>query len=704
MANRKLSRQFLTAFLCLTASAVAAPVQYIVFNRAPGQGMYQGEPESLGRKAFDEVLTRFPNHADSRIQTGVSHIFSVFRTPPETTAKALRVFLKTAEQTNTPVVVQIDTEHWWDARPDLWNWWDATKPGYDPANRQNVEWTGWSPEQAIKIAWRNWGKQIRVLPQPNLASARYVEACLVEIRRLVPIVLEWQGRLPEDKKHLLIGIKLGHKTSIGGSSYHYEGGNDLLLKPEGNDPVLTFDAEKVLSRGRAQMGYAAVKTSGIRTSGSIAESDLRDVCQRYLETLCLEATKLGVPREKLFAHGVGWKDGELLYDVPVNSYACPGWSFYKHAVDPRQDKGVQRNLGKTDAPYWAACEYWLPSGEANAWRDALKRTLAAPRCRYVCVFNWENMAVYPDIAKGIHQIVDAAPQRIIETIFQQPEITAKDVETCVIGELHPQSERFYVRLGNYGKTTPLVPQEWDAGRFTGLQVPAGCQRGLSAVTDATAVQVNGREIGIWIDSDHPRPALGSLLPITPAYWWWDMSRAPTPFKIADRELSMSFDLKVPTATKTGKAIPYITMNFLFRDARSQQQFWLAASLYDPRGKAALPDTVHVDNWEGGTQLPILFSALNHESQWLHPGPASAMFTDKTFDAYRKIEVRVTSAEIRAALVAMKKAMPKLTAVSEVPSDYQLIHFNINPEVYAPQGSRGQLGLSLRDIRVELISH
>ena len=121
-------------------------------------------------------------------------------------------------------------------------------------------------------------------------------------------------------------------------------------------------------------------------------------------------------------------------------------------------------------------------------------------------------------------------------------------------------------------------------------------------------------------------------------------------------------------------------------------------------EAALPDTVHVDNWEGGTQLPILFSALNHESQWLHPGPASAMFTDKPFDAYRKIEVRVTSAEIRAALVAMKKTMPKLTEVSEVPSDYQLIHFNINPEVYAPQGSRGQLGLSLRDIRVELISH
>jgi hypothetical protein len=30
-----------------------------------------------------------------------------------------------------------------------------------------------------------------------------------------------------------------------------------------------------------------------------------------------------------------------------------------------------------------------------------------------------------------------------------------------------------------------------------------------------------------------------------------MSRAPIPFKEPGRELAMSFDLKVPTATKTG---------------------------------------------------------------------------------------------------------------------------------------------------------
>jgi hypothetical protein len=682
--------------------AIADTTQYIVFNRAPGQGMYQGEPDSLGKKAFDEVLAHFPNAPDKRVRTAVSHIFSVFRTPPETTVAALRVFLAAAEETGTPVVVQFDTEHWWDARPDLWNWWDETKPGFDFANRENVEWTGWSPEDAIRIAWRDWGKQIRVLPQPNLASPRFVEACKTELRRLIPIVLDWHGQLPAEKKHLLIGIKLGHETSIGGSACYFDGGNELLEKPAAEDPVRPFEGENVLNRGRAQLGYAAVKASGIRTSGDITESDLRDVCQRYLATLCREASQLGVPREKLFAHGVGWKDGELLYDVPVNPHACPAWSFYKHAADPRSDTGVQRNIARSDAPHWAACEYWLPSGDAKAWRDALTNTLSDPRCRYVCVFNWESLAANPGISQGIHEVLDATPHRVIETIFRQPDlIDTATAGSSIIGEVHPGSEKFYVRLGNYGKTTPLVGQTWDAGRFTGLSAPAGFQRGLSPEADSTAVQLHGREIGIWIDSDHPRPALGSLLPITPAFWWWDLSRAPMPFRDADRVLTMSFDLKVPTALFDGGAVPYVTTNFLFRDTRSEHQFWLAAILVDPRGEARFPDTVHVDDWEGGTQLPILFSALNHKSQWLHPGPDSALFTDKPFVEYRSISVRVTAAELQAALVAMKKAMPKLADASEDPRDYQLIHFNLNPEVFAPAGSRGRLGVAVRDLRVEL---
>lgn len=303
------------------------------------------------------LLARFPNRPEARVRTGLSHIFSPFRTPPETTVQALRTFLAAAEETNTPVVIQIDTEHWWEARPDLWNWWDAAGPGYDPANRENVEWTGWSPDQAVKIAWRDWGKQVRILPPPNLASPRYLAACKAELQRLIPLVLQWHEALPDGKKSLLVGIKLGHETSIGTSAYHYEGGNDLLSRPAADDPVRPFAAGQVLSRGRAQLGYA---------------------------------------------------EGEL-YDVPMNPHACPAWSFYRHAAVPRLDAGVQRNLARSDAPSWAACEYWLASGEAAAWRDALTRTLSDPRCRYVCVFNWETVAAFPGVAQGIRDVVDAGP-------------------------------------------------------------------------------------------------------------------------------------------------------------------------------------------------------------------------------------------------------------------------------------------------------
>jgi hypothetical protein len=223
-----------------------------------------------------------------------------------------------------------------------------------------------------------------------------------------------------------------------------------------------------------------------------------------------------------------------------------------------------------------------------------------------------------------------------------------------------------------------------------------------ADANSTAVQVHGREIGIWMDSDHPRPALGSLLPITPAYWWWDFAKAPMPFAKAGAELAMSFEMKVPTASREGEAQPYITANFLFLDTRSQKQFWLAANLFDLRPEGQFPDTVHFDGWEGGTQIPILYSALNKKSQWMHPGKDSALFTSQPFSEYQRFDLRVTAAELKTAIAAMQKRFPETAAISGNIADLRLIHFNLNPEVFAPKDSRGRLGLALRDMRVEVL--
>ena len=191
---------------------------------------------------------------------------------------------------------------------------------------------------------------------------------------------------------MLVGLKVGWESSIGVNSFHYPNGNALIDKPQSEDPHTGIKAGEFPARGVQQIGYAAVKTAGIRTSGQITEADLAEVAQRHMDDLATQAMLLGLPRSKIFTHGAGWKEGELLYQSAVNAHSCPGWSFYRHAGNPREDKGVQDALKHSDAPFWAATE-WLFQGtqDTPSWKTAIENTLADARCRYLCIFNWEGI-------------------------------------------------------------------------------------------------------------------------------------------------------------------------------------------------------------------------------------------------------------------------------------------------------------------------
>ncbi len=382
--------------LGLTAgSALADPAHYILFNAPPDQWA----------DLFARVSTDFQSPPTSPVRAGVGAIFSYLHYSHEALQADLRRFMKLSADNDVPIVLQLDGENWWGGRPDLWNWWDPTKPGYDPANASNVEWDGWGPDHALKIAWRNWGRQIRVDPPPNLMSPRYREACHQELNIIVPIILDWWKSLPADKKYLFVGIKTGWEGSIGTSAFYYPHGNDLLDKPESQDPTTGFVAENPPSRGVALIGYAAVSTAGLRKSGEVTEADQAEIVRRHLEDLCRVQAKLGVPREKLFTHTAGWKQGELLYQSALNRYSCPGWSFYTHAEDPASDVGVQAALKRTDAPYWAAVE-WLLFGpiERPRWRGVIDKYFADPKCRYICIYNWDAVRDWPGPMQAIRDL------------------------------------------------------------------------------------------------------------------------------------------------------------------------------------------------------------------------------------------------------------------------------------------------------------
>ena len=363
---------------------VTAQGQYVVINIAPEEGEHQ--------PIFEQIRHIKRGNGTDHVGLGIGAIFSYLGKSRQQCTEELTGFLSLAERYDIPVVVQLDGEQYWNLRPELWNWWDPARPGYDTANRQNVEWYGWGPEYALKIAWRNWGTQARVLPPPNLMSMQYRNACHDEMRYYIPIVLEWWKQLPPDKKFLLLGIKIGWESSIGVNAFYYPDGNALLKLPEKDDPRRDLEVDSIPGRGVTAIGYAAVTTAHLAESGELREDHLARIVRWHLDDLCSLTAELGVPREKLFTHVGGWKEEELLYDAAVNEYSCPGWSFYRHARDPGKDKGVEKALRKSDAPYWAAVE-WLLTGKNSeeAWYDALKRTLSIPKCRYVCIYNWNSI-------------------------------------------------------------------------------------------------------------------------------------------------------------------------------------------------------------------------------------------------------------------------------------------------------------------------
>jgi len=192
------------------------------------------------------------------------------------------------------------------------------------------------------------------------------------------------------------------------NAFYYPDGNDLLDRPERDDPRVELKADQVPGRGVVASGYAAITTAGLAKSGALQEKDLAEIVRRHLDDLCSLAAKLGVPREKLFTHVGGWKEEELLYDAALNRYSCPGWSFYRHASDASKDMGVQRVLQKSDAPFWGAVEWMLMgTDDEKAWREAITRALSIPKCRYVCIYNWSGIRDNRGAVDAIKSILEA---------------------------------------------------------------------------------------------------------------------------------------------------------------------------------------------------------------------------------------------------------------------------------------------------------
>jgi hypothetical protein len=59
----------------------------------------------------------------------VSVIVSVFEYDVKNTTQGLSKLFGLCEKLDVPIAIVLDGFEWWDSRPDLWNFFDKTKPG-----------------------------------------------------------------------------------------------------------------------------------------------------------------------------------------------------------------------------------------------------------------------------------------------------------------------------------------------------------------------------------------------------------------------------------------------------------------------------------------------------------------------------------------------------------------------------------------------
>ncbi len=334
---------------------------------------------------YEKIKGYFGSSKGKAIAVGAGFIIYCFERTAGVLEQEIREHLRLSQELEVPVLVQLDAITFMGARPDLWNWWDPLQAGYNPANKDQVEWTGWSSDDAVKIGWLNWGRQIRLTPMPNLMSPVYRQAVADEMTQLITIVAQWYQQLPADKKYLFGGIKVTGEMWLGVNNWYYPNGNSYVGQDPANDPQTGINVFDIPGRGVQTIGYAAVKTAGIRTSGNITGGDIAAIARRHSEIVSKLCADLGIARDHIFAHASG-HGGDL--EACVNPYASPSWSFYgQDAVNPSGYAEALDILRNSDAPCFGIAEWSIgDSRDPHQWTDAIRNGLSIPRCRYLSVY------------------------------------------------------------------------------------------------------------------------------------------------------------------------------------------------------------------------------------------------------------------------------------------------------------------------------
>jgi hypothetical protein len=287
---------------------------------------------------------------------------------------AIHDAFQTAKKYNLAVTLSFDDHLFWQNRPDLWNWFDSKKPGYNPANKENVEWSDWKGTPN-KARYLNWGSPQRLAPCMCFSSP----VLRKEVTRIVTTVIgpalksELDALKQEGKGNLFAGVVVGQEPEIDDYTrtidpglYTYDPGVLQLMKKDGAPMV--------------RLGYCALTHLGYSEKNPPADFNraLAEVNQEYLSFWCKQFVDAGIPPSRLYTH-VAAPRPQTETNGPIwiafNEYARPGWTTYPVMVLASDFHAIYDELKKHGDPPWGGVEAndGFPGATSISWEGYLAR-------------------------------------------------------------------------------------------------------------------------------------------------------------------------------------------------------------------------------------------------------------------------------------------------------------------------------------------
>jgi len=329
--------------------------------------------------AVDDFAAKLGTTGDGTTrQLGFGDGIPVWVGNDSTIVQAIKRNFDTAKRTNVAVHFVVDDHVGWDKRPDLWNWYDPAKRGYNPDNKKNVEWYDWEGTANKRRYFSPEGT-----PSQSPHMCYNSPTIRKEISRIVSNVIgpalrkEIDKLKQQNKEYLFAGITVGAEAGFD----DYSMIENLSRLPSNPDPMqrqvanMLTQAATLMDEDEAphsRLGYCSLTNAGYSKTNPPADINraLADVSQKVIEFWDKQFFDAGIPCSRIYTHVAASPPQDNNNNAPIrivfNPYARPGWTTYPIGTLENGFRPLYDELAKHGNPAWGGVEAHVTLSNPNA--------------------------------------------------------------------------------------------------------------------------------------------------------------------------------------------------------------------------------------------------------------------------------------------------------------------------------------------------